>query len=330
MTPVDAACPQITASVVTYNSESCLPRFLDSLQRQTDVAWEARFHDNASTDGTAALLRQAGLGQVFVNDTNIGYGRGHNRNLSRSRGSYVLLLNPDLEFEAGLFNRLSDYLDRHADCAMAGPCILEGSELRPFPPRYFYPGEGMVALQGGLRRRDIAWISGCCVIIRRHVFESLNGFDPDYFLYQEDTDLCLRVRRAGYRIGHAEEAAVRHLHRQSQRELSEYDCACRVFRGSTIFLEKHYPESVSDMIRFQYWLSVVLLWFTPGERRTSTLPAAVNRPRLLARRNVCAAWLERNRCSRFRIAPVTARICARQCVIALEWMRLRRCPLDDY
>jgi GT2 family glycosyltransferase len=134
---------------------------------------------------------------VFVNDTNIGYGRGHNRNLSQSRGSYVLLLNPDLEFEAGLFNRLSDYLDRHADCAMAGPCILEGSELRPFPPRYFYPGEGMVALQGGLRRRDIAWISGCCVIIRRHMFESLNGFDPDYFLYQEDTDLCLRVQGRG-------------------------------------------------------------------------------------------------------------------------------------
>src|SRR5262245_62134944 len=211
MTPVDGTCPQITVSVVTYNSESCLPQFLDSLRRQTDIAWEAHFHDNASTDGTVALLRQAGLGEVFVNDTNIGYGRGHNRNLSKSRGSYLLLLNPDLEFEAGLFNRLSDYLDRHADCAIAGPRIMEGVELRPFPPRYFYPGEGMVALERGLRRLDIAWISGCCVIIRRHVFESLNGFDPDYFLYQEDTDLCLRLRRAGYRIGIGAEAGGRRL-----------------------------------------------------------------------------------------------------------------------
>lgn len=330
MTSADEKGPHITVSVVTYNNETCLPLFLDSLRGQTDVTWEAYFLDNASTDGSVAILREAGLGEVFVNDTNIGYGRGHNRNLSRSRGTYLLLLNPDLQFEAGLFAQLSEHLDRHPHCALAGPHIVEGVELRPFPPRYFYPGEGMVALERGLRRRDIAWISGCCMIIRRNVFEALNGFDPDYFLYQEETDLCLRVRRAGYQIGYSDEAVVRHLHRQSQRELSDYGCACGVFRGSTVFLEKHYPDSVADMVRFQYWLSMLLLWLTKNGKWTSRLPAAANEARLLARRNVCAEWLERNHYRRFGMAPVTLKIFARQCLIALEWLRRQRFPLDDY
>jgi len=51
-----------------------------------------------------------------------------------------------------------------------------------------------------LRGKEYAWISGCCLAIRRAVLEQVGGFDPDYFLYQEETDLCLRVRRAGYRI----------------------------------------------------------------------------------------------------------------------------------
>lgn len=58
----------------------------------------------------------------------------------------------------------------------------------------------MVPLEPGLRGKEYAWISGCCLAIRRAVLEQVGGFDPDYFLYQEETDLCLRVRRAGYRI----------------------------------------------------------------------------------------------------------------------------------
>ncbi len=142
------------------------------------------------------------------NGTNVGYGRGHNDNLTRCRGSYVLVLNPDLEFDMGLFAGLASHLEKNPSVAIAGPRILEGVNRRPFPPRYFYPGEGMVALERGLRRTEIAWLSGCCFIVRRGVFEALGGFDPDFFLYQEDTDFCLRTRRAGHRIGYVPSTMV--------------------------------------------------------------------------------------------------------------------------
>jgi GT2 family glycosyltransferase len=64
------------------------------------------FFDNASADRTAALIQSSGLGELVRSEANIGYGRGHNDNLGRCRGSYLLLLNPDLEFGSGLFAEL--------------------------------------------------------------------------------------------------------------------------------------------------------------------------------------------------------------------------------
>jgi len=287
--------PQISVSVVTYNNTHCLPAFLDSLRQQTEVRWELFVFDNASRDETRDLIRKAGLGELFVSDANIGYGRGHNYNAARCRGTHLLFLNPDLEFGPDLFAALLRYLNEHLDHVLAGPCILEGPARRPFPPRRFYPGEGMVALEPGLRRRKIAWLSGCCLLVRRDVFEKLGGFDPDYFLYQDETDLCLRARRAGYQIGHADDTTVHHVHRQSQRELSEYEYACRIFRGSAIFWEKHYPpRDVLRMVRFQYWISRMLLRLGLLRRCLPDLPAVLSEARLRGRNDICREWLEKH------------------------------------
>ena len=79
--------PDVSVSVVTCNNAGQLPGFLDSLRRQERVSWEAFFFDNASQDATRELLGASGLGVVTPNGTNVGYGRGHNDNLTRCRGS---------------------------------------------------------------------------------------------------------------------------------------------------------------------------------------------------------------------------------------------------
>jgi GT2 family glycosyltransferase len=320
---------QISVSVVTYNSADSLPAFLASLRRQRDVTWEAFFFDNASRDGTPALLEKAALGQSFVNSVNIGYGQAHNRNAAACQGRYLLLLNPDLEFGPDLFARLARTLDEHPDYGLVGPRILEGPDWRPFPPRHFYPGEGMVALEPSWRRQEISWLSGCCLMIRRDIFERLGGFDPDYFLYAEETDLCRRARRAGHVIGHAADTVVHHLHRQSQRGQSEYEYACRVFRGSAVFWEKHYAASdVVAMVRFQYWTAELLLrcaWMRGWLR----FPRVLADARLRARRDVCRQWLE-TRGHRPSGGRGVFSIGLRQLRLIAEWARQRKFPLDDY
>jgi len=323
--------PQISVSVVTYNNAHCLPVFLDSLRRQTGVKWELFVFDNASRDETPALIQKAALGRLFVSNANIGYGCAHNRNAAWSRGSHLLLLNPDLEFGPDLFAALLRNFKEHPEHSLAGPRILEGSAKQPFPPRYFYPGEGMIALEPGLRRHEIAWLNGCCLIVRREAFERLGGFDPDYFLYQGETDLCLRARRAGYRIGYAGNTSVHHLHRQSQRELSDYEYARRIFQGSAVFWGKHYTSrDVLHMVRFQYWISRLVLGLGPMRRRLPELPAVLSEARLRARSDICREWLESHGHQRVGAGGVPGKIALRQCRIALELIVQRKFPLDDY
>ncbi|ULA62713.1 MAG: hypothetical protein LZF86_50093 [Nitrospira sp.] len=323
--------PQISVSVVTYNNEHCLPGFLDSLRQQTDVRWELVFFDNASQDGTAALLQQAAMGTLIVNDENIGFGRAHNRSAAQCQGAYLLILNPDLEFGPGLFAELLRYLENHPEQALAGPRILEGAARQPFPPRHFYPGEGMIALEPGLRGRSIAWLNGCCLMIRREVFEQLGGFDADYFLYQDETDLCFRARQAGYQIGYTETASVQHLHRQSQRELSEYEYARRLFKGSAVFWGKHYPQrDVLRMVRFQYWISRALLGLNRLRKYWPNLPAILSDARLRGRNEICREWLEKHGHRRIGLSGVPGKIALRQCRLAVAWILLGRFPLDDY
>lgn len=323
--------PRLSASIVTYNDTDCLPLFLDALGKQTGVTWEAFFFQNGPMPGACELIREAGLGELFVSAENVGFSRGHNHNLTRCRGRYVLLLNPDLQFGPDLFAHLARFLDEHPEYAIAAPRIAEGPATRPFPPRYFYPGEGMVALERGFRRTEIAWVNGCCMIIRREAFEQLGGFDPGFFLYQSETDLCRRARILGLRIGYAADIGVHHLHRQSQRDVSEYQYSRTLFDGSALFWQKHFePRDVLRMVRFQYWLSAVLLAMTGVISTVSRTSPALGKARLSARRDVCSEWLRRQHgIERWKgIRP--GRIAWRQLGIIREWIVQRRFPLDDY
>lgn len=327
-----APAPRLSASVVTFDNASCLPEFLDDLRRQSGVAWEAHFLDNGSRDATLALLRAAALGSLEPSAENLGYGGGHNRNLSHCRGEYVLLLNADLRLPAGLFAGLVAYLDARPDVAFATPRILEGDRHTPFPPRRFYPGEGMLPLLPGLRRRGIGWLSGCCLAARRAVLEALGGFDTAYFLYQAETDLCLRARRAGHGLGCADHLVTHHLHRQSQRALSPYEHALRIYEGSVVFWQRHYPpHEVWRLVRFQLALCRLLLPIAhvPGLRRRGG--RALDVERLRARRDICRQWMSHQR-TRPAAPPDAPRrsILARQLAIAFLWLTTRRFPLDDY
>ena len=79
------------------------------------------------------------------------------------------------------------------------------------------------------------------MIIRRELYERLNGFDPGFFLYSEETDFCLRMREAGFEIGYIPEVAVKHIGGGSEDMGDPYDASARKLRGLLQFRQKHYP-----------------------------------------------------------------------------------------
>lgn len=325
-----AATPRISVSVVTYNNARCLPVFLDCLRRQIGVSWEAFFFDNGSRDATGQLIREAALGKLFVSETNVGYGRAHNHNAQRSGAEFLLILNPDLRFDPDLFATLVETMEARPQFKFLGPQILEGPDNRPFPPRRFYPGEGMFELEPGLHRKEIAWLNGCCLLVNRGVFETIGGFDTDYFLYQAEADLCLRARRGGYRLGHITRAVVWHEQRESQRDLSEYEYSRRIFEGNAVFWSNHYPlAEVARMLRFQHWVCGLLLALGALRARIPLAHPLLSDARLRARRDVCAELLQSPARHR-RLPAISTRIAGRQIRLLIEWIRQRRFPLDDY
>jgi N-acetylglucosaminyl-diphospho-decaprenol L-rhamnosyltransferase len=188
--------------------------------------------DNASDDDSLERLEKVDPDvRVMRSGRNLGYGAGANRGVAVLDDDYVLVCNPDVVVHAGAVEVLIGSLDSDASAGIAGPRILEpdGSRYpsaRAFPSSIDAVGHALLgAVRPGNRftrryRRDdlsvdrvstVDWVSGACFLARRSLFEALGGFDEGYFMYLEDTDLCFRASRAGYRVLYAPEAVVSHL-----------------------------------------------------------------------------------------------------------------------
>jgi len=196
---------------VTYNSAGVLDGFLASVRSQTYDNFTLYAIDNASRDATLEKLstcRDERI-KVIANLENVGCAGGYNQGTRAALGdgcTYVLHLNNDTEFGPTTFETLISEMNS-LQCDLLGPKILYGdgvriwsaggdfSQLKGFLG--FHHGQGEVDEGQFEKARPVRHSSGCCVLIHKRVFERIGMLDPKYFVYQEDTDFCLRAWRAG-------------------------------------------------------------------------------------------------------------------------------------
>lgn len=228
--------------VVTYNSEECIQECLESVLAQKGVSLEIIVVDNKSTDDTIAKIEEKNC-RVIENKENIGFGRGCNLGFSKSTGRYIYFLNPDACLVGK--NSLAEMcriMDENLQWGLAGTKVLSMDGQHESPPAKTYPGANAVSRDFSKLPGDIAWIMGASMITRRDVYQKLQGFDPDYFLYSEETDLCLRARELGFDIGYIDGIEVSHIGGKSESSSDPSDVAERKLRGLLTFREKHYPQ----------------------------------------------------------------------------------------
>lgn len=228
--------PRISVVTVTYNSMGEIDACLESLERQS-VPLDLLLIDNASTDGTAARIRAFAArhenATVVRNPRNLGLSAANNQALGRVTGEFVLFLNPDTVVPEGSLEGLIRYLDHRPDVVVVGPANTSEDGT---PHQSFHAGWNLLhvlwwrILPYGLvrrvsdrlvrfREREVAFVSGACLLIRRAVFEAIGGFDEAYFLTVEDAaDLCRRARRSG-RVMYYPGASVVHLTGRSGRSV---------------------------------------------------------------------------------------------------------------
>lgn len=232
----------VTVIVVTYNSARCIVACLNSILRQKDTFFEVIVTDNASTDDTLSKLPREKI-SVIENTKNVGFGRACNLGFSQSEGKYILFLNPDAELVGEFALRdMCRNMEQNPQWGLAGTKVVSPEGCLESPPASEYPGQKHVSREFSRLPGKIAWVIGASMVVRRDVFSRLDGFDAEYFLYSEETDLCLRTREIEYEIGWMEDVVARHIGGDSERDTDPFDVACRKLTGLLTFRSKHYAE----------------------------------------------------------------------------------------
>jgi N-acetylglucosaminyl-diphospho-decaprenol L-rhamnosyltransferase len=221
--PVDQ--PLVTAVVVTYNSQASIDAALDALAGARQApGLECVVVDNASQDATVARVRERHPWvRVIESGHNLGFGRGCNLGARSTRARYLLFVNPDTRVGPSAVARLQAFMEEHPRAGICAPALREGEHafqqagLLPSPGSVLRAAAGLGpphpdarAIVPGAPPFRTRWVCGAVLMIRSDLFAQLSGFDPRFFLYFEETDLCLRAARRGAEIWAVGEAVADH------------------------------------------------------------------------------------------------------------------------
>ncbi|MFO1515050.1 MAG: glycosyltransferase family 2 protein [Verrucomicrobiota bacterium] len=243
---------QVSVIVVTYNSASCIRACLESVLAQQGVTVEIAVVDNASQDDTVGVVRDFGTRvNLMANQDNAGFGRGCNQGFAASSGQFIYFLNPDARLvQPDALAALVHAIRSHPHWGMAATRVVSATGKDESPPSPIYPGQTHAKNDFARLPGRIAWVIGASMFIRRDVLAALNGFDPDFFLYSEETDLCLRLRKLGHEIGFLNEVTVRHIGAVSERGCDPYAMWTRKMEGLHLFWRKHFsPGDTAHLVR---------------------------------------------------------------------------------
>jgi GT2 family glycosyltransferase len=229
--------PVLSIVIVSWNVREDLRECLQSLLRDEGSRLESGeieiiVVDNASTDGTAEMVNlEFPRVKLLVNSQNLGYTKANNIGINHSRGKYILLLNPDTVVHQGALQALIDCAESHPEAGIIGAKLLnpDGSvqrSARSFPdigaglfrntflgrlfPNNPFVRRYLLADFGYDEVREVDWVSGAAMLVRRDLVERIGGLDERFWAYCEDVDLCWRAWQAGYKVLFCPNAVITH------------------------------------------------------------------------------------------------------------------------
>jgi len=241
---------EISVIIVNYNTSDLLCRCLDSIARQTGASSETIVVDNASSDDSLMMIREKfPWVRLVPNENNQGFARANNQALNLCTGRHVYFLNPDTEVKPGAFSQMVKFMQDHTRIGLAGTRLVYPDGSPQSSVERHYPGQKHLKGAFDSLEGDIAWVLGASMIVRQEIIQELNGFDEEFFLYAEDIDLCLRVRKGGWAVGFIPDAVVVHWCGQSERETPPLCVWEKKIDAEIKFYRKHYPAVAVRAIR---------------------------------------------------------------------------------
>jgi len=262
---------RIAVVILNWNGADMMKRFLPNVLACTGREAEVIVADNGSTDGSVAML-EADFPTVRLIRLaeNYGFAEGYNRALASLRFDYYLLLNSDVEVEAGWTQQLLAFMDAHPEVAACQPKLLSHTDRESFEyagaaggyiDRYGYPfcrGRlfGTVERDGGQYDEvaSLFWATGAALMVRRKDWEEAGGLDARFFAHQEEIDFCWRLRARGRKIACVPQARVWHVGGASLEQGHPRKTFLN-FRNNLMMLYKNLPATELRRVMFvRYFL----------------------------------------------------------------------------
>lgn len=214
---------KLTICIVTYNSSKFIRKCLSNIK-----GWKIIIIDNNSTDNTLKIIKKYNV-EIIENKKNLGYGKAANIGIKRAKTKYVLLINPDVYIDHNNIKKMLKYMERHPECDILGPKLLDINKNIDFSCRRFPTFLALFGNRTGLFKNQtdkylmkdfnhneilrVDWIIGGCMMFKRKYL-----FDERYFLYFEDTDFCMN-KRAYY---NPECEAIHLCQRESKKKIKPF------------------------------------------------------------------------------------------------------------
>ena len=265
----------LTIIIVNWNTRDLLIDCLNSIQENLGTVptpqTETFVVDNASSDGSAEAVRSSfPRVHLIENRDNVGFSRANNQAAELAQGKYVLLLNPDTMLQPSAIKTMIAYLDSHDYVGAVGPRIVnpDGTvqvSIYPQPTllretwRLFHLdrivpyGSYSTSILDSESPRVVDILMGVCIMLRREIVQNLGLFDEQFFVFSEDFDMCVRIRKAGWQIHWLPKAEITHHESQSTKQIPD-EMFLELYRNKVKFFRKHYGD-------FSATLYKVLLFF---------------------------------------------------------------------
>jgi len=308
--------------VVSYNTRDLTLQAVASARKATD-GLDARVivADNGSVDGTVGAVRAA-YPEVTVleNPDNPGYGAAINRAASAQRSTHLCAMNADIVLEPGSLLKLRRFLAMNRSCGLVGPALAypDGKPQRSakrFPTLGLALGE-VLALhalapdnrwvrrfyyedQDLTRDAEVDTVSGSVMMVRAEAFETVRGFDEEFRMYFEETDLCRRLRDGGHSVAFCPGARAVHRHGASTRQTSVRQVEYYV--SYVRYFRKHHRRAAAAILRAAVVLgalsrmAALVVKYPPLDRHRAAV--------LSAKEAACARLLRSLGSSRIMRAP---------------------------
>jgi GT2 family glycosyltransferase len=281
----ESVAPAISILIVSFNTRDVLRECLESVKLSSrNLAVETIMVDNCSRDGSVAMVREEfPWVRVIESPENLGFGRANNLAFEAARGQYIVLLNSDAFLQSNTLCLSLEKMKADPSVGLAsGRLVGRDGELQPsarmFPspirqllvisgladryPRSRFFGQADRTWADPMQAAEVDWVPGAYSIIPARILHEHGFFDPRFFLYYEEVDLCLRIQNAGFKIMYWPEICIVHVGGESSRqvtslEMSKTGAQLVLWRmRSTLLYYRKHKGSMAAVVR---WLEE--LWY---------------------------------------------------------------------